>query len=772
MFNNGLSMYLYLTLRVTLVSLVLFSVSIFCNGQTGVNTEEDHPKIGLCLSGGGAKGLAHIALLEALDSLGIPVDYISGTSMGAIMGGLYSIGYSGDSIERVARGIDWEEILTNQISLRNVGMDEKGDYDKYIFELPLENGKVKIPRGLIAGQNLSLKLSEVYAPAYRFRYYKDFPRGFACVATDILTGKEAVLKSGNLAKNVRASMAVPTVFTPVTVGDRLLADGGMVRNLPALNLKPMGADIIISSDVAGMYKTKEDLRTFAAILYQCSTFKNRDNFPEEVKASNLYIKHDLKGLNSADFFQADSIIEYGRESVKQYLPKLQELADSLRKYPSTKVNVLDPVDTIRVAAIKVTGTKQVNESFVLSKLNLKKGRKVSLKDLQERIRLLYGTRFYELITYELEPHSPPNNVLIRIELHERSSSNFGIALHYDNDEDIGLIVRWTANNVLGRRTKFRLKANISEYPIVRTNYEVYAGRKQNVVLGVFGDYERTELPLSDVPTAPDFNNDYIGVGFRAAYMSELNFGFGSTITYEYFSTRGNIANLLAPDMEFKLRDKIDDLKVEVFMEQNSLDRQNFPRVGKYGKVTGSFYRILNQDLKVNTDNEEVRQKVSNDLVAGDQIRLDAFYKAYIPLTYQKTTFIFGFGGGLSFFDNDHGLNSTFLLGGFNDYRINQIPFIGVLPKAIQTQQFAMANLGLQYELFRNVYLIPELSGLTYGLEIEDLFNQDDLGKETAGVLLGYGLTVGAHTIGGPLKITFMGTTQNKFRVFLNLGYTF
>ncbi|BDD08282.1 patatin [Fulvitalea axinellae] len=752
--------------------LCLLGTCAMTNAQSGEGLKR--PKIGLALSGGGAKGLAHIAVLEALDSLGIPVDYVTGTSMGSIVGGLYAIGHNGQEIERIAQKIDWEDMLTNQISLNSVGFNEKGDYEKYLVEVPIEKGKVVLPKGLIAGQNLYLKLSELFAPAYATRDFSKFPRSFRCIGTDILTGQAVELDTGDLVKSVRASMAIPSIMTPVTIGDKLLVDGGLVRNLPARDLQKMGADIIIGSDVTGQYKTNKELNSFGAILDQCSSFKNLEDHPKEVEICDVYLYHDLKGLGAADFFETDSIISYGRQSVRRIMPQLQALAERMKQYgPSSAKNTPEPmrVDIVKISKVSVSGTRLTSRNFVLSRLGIKPGKSISLQQLQHRIRVLYGTRFYSLITYRMLP-SDNGDVTLAINLEERPGSSIGLAIHYDNDEDIGLIVGWSAHNLLGKRTKINLKTNLSEYPIVRGNYEVYAGRKQNYVIGLAGDYERAEVPLLiEGDEIPPQKSDYIAGKLYVAYQSELNHTFGLATNYEYYESNARIDNPLAPENDINIKNKITNNRFDVFYEFNSFDRQYFPWKGTRAGFRGSYYMLNKQRLDVKAQSPDTRNKVKQALHADDAIRFEGGFSARIPISDKKLSFKFGARGGLNFLDNMGG-NSSFLLGGINEFRVNQVPFLGVQPRSIQARQFVSADVGLQYSPTRGIYLVPEITGLTYGQDTDQLFRLSSGSDEESGALVGYALTIGSYAFGGPSSITLMGTNDDKFRIFLNIGYTF
>ena len=196
------------------------------------NAQNQRPKIGLVLSGGGAKGVAHIGVLKAMEEAGLTPDYITGTSMGSIVGGLYSIGYTADELEQIVKDADWGQLLSNKIPLNKVTQEEKFYYGRYLLEFYIQNNKLQYPKGIIEGEALMQLFSNLTRPVHGIEDFKDFPIPFACVGANIVTGEPVVLNKGSLAMSMRASMAIPTIFTPVKIGDTLMVDGGLLRNMP------------------------------------------------------------------------------------------------------------------------------------------------------------------------------------------------------------------------------------------------------------------------------------------------------------------------------------------------------------------------------------------------------------------------------------------------------------------------------------------------------------------------------------------------------------
>jgi NTE family protein len=259
------------------------------------------PKIGLVLSGGGARGLAHIGTLKLLDSLQIPVDFIVGTSMGGIIGGLYACGYSGSEIEKFALEIDWQELFSDQIMRKKIPYLEKKDDGKFQLELGLDGITPVIPGGLVKGQNIILKFSDLTSAVESITDFDRLPVPYRCITVDLITGKEVILRSGSLARAMRATMTIPTMFSPVEWGDSLLIDGGLLNNFPADVAKMMGADIIIGVNVGTSLRKRKDLESMLAVLGQTMVITDYSRQLENTKLCDLVIKPELGNYAISDF---------------------------------------------------------------------------------------------------------------------------------------------------------------------------------------------------------------------------------------------------------------------------------------------------------------------------------------------------------------------------------------------------------------------------------------------------------------------------------------
>lgn len=304
-------------------------VSFWCGASA--SSGKERPKVGLVLSGGGAKGVAHVGALKVIEEAGIPVDIVVGTSMGSIIGGLYSIGYTPAQLDSIVRHLDWMNLLSDKTKRSDVTLSQKEDLDKYLVSIPFNFKDFKsVFSGVIKGDNLESLFFNLTRPYTDSISFDDLPIPYACVATDADTGEEVVFRSGYLYKSMRASMAIPTVLSPVEWNGRWLVDGGVKNNYPVDVAKAMGADIIIGVNVEDMNDTtavnKQDPNAIS-LLFKLVMMGGQEKYLENVAETDVYIPVDMKGFSPASFGRAalDSINRRGYEAAMSKMPELAAL---------------------------------------------------------------------------------------------------------------------------------------------------------------------------------------------------------------------------------------------------------------------------------------------------------------------------------------------------------------------------------------------------------------------------------------------------------------
>ncbi|HNW55124.1 MAG TPA: patatin-like phospholipase family protein, partial [Bacteroidales bacterium] len=449
--------------------------------QSYAQQKPQRPHIGLTLSGGGAKGLAHIGILQAIDQAGLKIDAITGTSMGSIVGALYAAGYSGDTIETLARKLDWDLMFSTSPKLNAISIEEKDEFDKYALEIPFENGKFKLGKGIIEGQELWLKFAELFEPVYNITDFSKLSIPFKCIGTDLETGNAVVMDHGDITTCVRASMAIPSVFTPVRYEGKTLVDGGLVNNFPVLDVKKMGADIVIGVNLNKGLEKAENLNSPVDILLQICFYKDAEHFQKHRDACDIYILPELYEFSAGSFGASDSIIDIGKETAKLYYPIFKKLADSLNAlYPSTPFvkNRLPKSNPLIVSEYTIDGLKHTREKFFYGLSGLKTNMPFSSEMINNAIRNVYGSRYYSRINFDLTPvDSLKTRMHFMVEENPLTTVKF--AINYNSFTSLGLIVSVTARDLLVKESRIVASFDLSQNPRLYLDYFKYLGKTRS-----------------------------------------------------------------------------------------------------------------------------------------------------------------------------------------------------------------------------------------------------------------------------------------------------
>jgi NTE family protein len=471
-------------MKVIILFIVLFSLTFVSFEVKCQNNKQLRPKIGLALSGGGAKGLAHIGVLKVLEEAGIPIDYITGTSMGSIIGGLYACGYSADEIENIVKGINWSEILGDEISRKNISIEVKDEYERYFLELPMKKWKVIIPTSMVYGQKVSALLSHYTWPVHNINNFDSLPIPFRCIATNIEDVTPVVLSSGYLPDAIRASMAIPSFFKPIDLNGHLLVDGGIVRNFPVQDARDMGADIVIGVDVsAGLYK-KDELNSFIRIMDQTSSAQASRANEEQGKLCDILIKPDITNYDLFSFEYMDSLVLNGERAARAILPRLKKLADSLQQIQpfTVKTKAIKPIDKLHIKAIEYEGLEKVSLSLVKANFEIKDTGQTSVKEVEHGIDRLYGTGYFERVNYKLTREK--DGTILTLRFKEQDYNFFRMGIHFDQYHKTDILLSVTFPNVLEEGSRLLFDFKIGQYPGVTMQYNVNTWAHPNVGLNI------------------------------------------------------------------------------------------------------------------------------------------------------------------------------------------------------------------------------------------------------------------------------------------------
>ena len=335
--------------------------------------------------------MAHVGVLKVMEEAGLRPDYITGVSMGSIVGAMYSLGYSADSLYKIFKDTDWDLVLSNNVPENKVIFTEKKFFNNSIISLPISSRKVRLPSGLINGQQIEKMLSYYAWPSATIDDFSELPIPFLCVGTDLITCSKVVIRNGYLPDAIRASMAVPSAFTPLKIDTAVIIDGGFVRNIAVSELKEMGADIVIGSYTGFERNSEDELQSITGILKQLSFFNSIIDFADQRKMIDYLIEPDHTGLSSMVFSNVDTIVQRGYRSAVPFREKFRRLADSLdRLGPRKPLKVIENREDYVFDRIEINGNYVIPDDQITGLMEIRPGIPVQRDYLSDQIDLLYG----------------------------------------------------------------------------------------------------------------------------------------------------------------------------------------------------------------------------------------------------------------------------------------------------------------------------------------------------------------------------------------------
>ena len=419
---------------------LFFGADIFAQDRVQKNEVQKHrPTVGLVLGGGGAKGLAHIGVIKVLEENHIPVDVISGTSMGAIVGALYASGYSADELENIIKDMDWHDVFDDKTSRGSSTFRRKADEFGFLtdYKVTFRDGKIVLPQGVIQGQNLFLELSRLLSETRSVGKFEDLPIPFKLVATDLSTGDAVIMEDGDLATAVFASMAIPGLIPPVEREGKHLIDGGLVNNLPVDLARALGADIVIVVNVGTDPKPAHEIGNFIEVLRQTQIILTQENTRVQISSlrpQDILIEPSLLGVSAASFDQADIMADKGAGAAQKVLPKLQSLRLSNQNWLGhLKSRLAVPQKRPIIDEIRVTQNSKLSDEILRIGITVKPGEIFDPARLNHDIDRLYGDGLYDRITYKVQEEPGQTVLLIDGKVKESSDGYFKFGVSLDSN---------------------------------------------------------------------------------------------------------------------------------------------------------------------------------------------------------------------------------------------------------------------------------------------------------------------------------------------------
>ena len=520
--------------------------------------------VGLALSGGSAKGIAHIGVIRALERLGVRVDVVAGTSMGSVVGGLYSMGLPVDSVESIIRGADWSALLGDAVARDRRFLDQRRFDERAILSVPLRDLSVSIPTGAIVGSNVIRLLEVATWEAAGVRRFRELPRPFVAVATDLETGEAVALRGGVLSEALRASTGIPAVIEPLTIDGRLLVDGALSRNLPAADARELGADFVICSDVSDPLESAEDLESLFDVFSQVTSLSMLAANTEQRQLCDVLIRPDVDGISPLAFEEVEDWVMRGDTSVAPHEIQLRALAAAAPSRGQLPRPADFFMDSVRIEAINIGGTLDPKVTgLVRSELELEDGEYVDRMGMESRLGDLDATGLFRLVRYRLDRRS--EGAILTVTVEERPRDRLGLGLRYDDEWRAALLFTATLHNVLTYGSVTRLDLRVGEETRIGATLTRRRGVTGRLGTGFAAHWSQGELDL------PPLQGGRSGVELSTA---SLSFGWaaarGTAVSFELGAERA-VYDIDAPDVLL--------LSGAAVLHHETLDRIDFPRSG-------------------------------------------------------------------------------------------------------------------------------------------------------------------------------------------------
>ncbi|MBN7817078.1 patatin-like phospholipase family protein [Algoriphagus pacificus] len=748
------------------------------------NSSETRPKIGLVLSGGGAKGMAHIGIIRSMEKAGIRPDYVVGTSMGSVVGGLYALGYSADELEEIILNIDWDLIISNRVEFNTIAFEEKEYYNRYLLEFPVVNGKIAFPSGLIEGQMLSEVLHYYTWPANNYKSFDDFPIPFRCVATDIATGQPIIFDDGYLHDAMRSSIAIPTAFTAFDLDSTAVVDGGVVNNFPVDIAKEMGADIVIGVNVSDEdFLEVDQLGGFGGILMQLAMSQSLAKTKGNIEQCDIYIKPDLGIYSTASFGNYKEILALGDETGQLYFDDFKQLADSLGRNDKV-LGIGFKEAPIQISGVSFVGNRLFSTSLLQSKLGISAGETVSREELETAIRRVYGINGFYKVDYSLVPFGE-DRYNLKVRLKEKPATLLSTAIHYDNRFSAGILFNLTARDFIGKNSRTVFLLDVSENPKARIDHYKYFAGNKNLAFNA-----RLNLLRQQLPQYENGEESFILVDRNSSLVAQmittgsLKQFFALGAIYEYSKSRlqfnFNFSDALKNGVQSSL-----GLRFRYY--RNSQNDRNYPTRGAEGLFEPTFHLTNNltinlksgfDELVLNLDGIEI--PIAKEDLPGftDALEPDPYFSIlgrYSKFLYLSPKFQFKpeVAGGLTLTNTAGRVYQEFFVGGYQNIRFSDTNFWGLNYAEVQSPNFAKLGMSAQFIPLKKIYLRAGANYLgfsdTFALNDEEFF--DKLFQTDS--FFGFGTDITYQSIIGPITVgVSSNSSDKKLRSYFSLGFSF
>lgn len=748
-----------------IIAIIVFTFcGVWAHGQ---DTPPDvPPKVGLVLSGGGAKGLAHIGALKVIEEAGIKVDYIGGTSMGAIVGALYASGYSAHELDSIFKKTDFTDLIQDNVPRGAKTFYEKEDSERYALSLPFTNFKVSFPPAISGGQNIYNMLVQLLFHVKDIQDFRKLPIPFLCIATNVETGEEVLLDKGYLPEAIVASGTFPSLFEPSEIDGDILIDGGVVNNYPIDQVRAMGADIIIGVDVQHDLATRESLSSATEILLQINNYRTVNDMKRKSGQTDIYIRPDIDEFSVIDFEKGNQIIKSGEEAARTFQDELIKIAQTQDHHPKPHKRI-QLMDSLTINRMIIEGNDRYTRGYIKGKLRFNLADKISFEDLKQGINNLSATGNFKAIRYDLVSNGLGTDLILKLK--ENPTKMFlKMSAHYDDLYKSAALINLTKKN-------FLMKDDVASFDFIlgdniRYNMQYYLDKGYYWSFGInsrLTDFDseidfsliRGNFNVPDDPNIQRINIDVTDLTNQIYLQTVLQEEFAFTLGAEHKLLRYSTRTLGQQSMEAS------------FSESNSRTTfENSNYFSAFSKITLDTYDdkyFPTKGLLFDSDNH--LYLLSSDY--NDNFKEFAVAKArlgtVVPLRHNLSLNVETEGGvklgtsAVTSFD--------FVLGGFgNEFVNNFTPFIGYDFLSLPGNSYIKAYGRLDYRFAPKNHI---LFTANFANVADDLFRTGDWFQEPT--FSGYGIGYGFESFLGPVQIYYSWSPEiTSSNVFFSVGYWF
>jgi len=742
--------------KIIFIVLVLLSGLVFSQEK-----ETKDLKVGLVLSGGGAKGLAHIGALKAIEEAGIRIDYIGGTSMGAIVGGLYASGYSAKQLDSIFTAVDFSTLIQDNIPRSAKTFYEKEESEKYALTLPFDKFQVGFPSGLSKGQNVYNLMSKLTSHVNNVDDFSKLPIPFFCVATDVETGKAVILESGYLPRAISASGALPSLFSPVVINDVVLVDGGVVNNYPVDEVRAKGMDIIIGVDVQDSLKTRDDLKSAFEVLVQINNYRTIRDMIKKKEKTDVYIHPNIDDFSVVSFSDGRKIIESGEKASEGVKEKLLEIASQQKKAPRGEINIVN-TNSLFITEVEILGIENYTRSYVLGKLKLKIPAEITYDEFSIGVNNLSATGNFQDINYRFVKMDSEEYKIV-FTLRENSSKMLlRIGAHYDDLFKTAALINVTRKRLFTNNDIASLDFIVGDNIRYNFNYYIDKGYYWSVGLNSRFTFFDQDVPIDFIE--PELTSE------ENSQVNQISLQYSDFTNQMYVETLFRRSFLLGGGIEHKW---LRYLSETIGIDENNLPRTIFESTNYYSTYgylvydtfDNSFYPKKGIYFKGDFHLYAFAEGKNEDF---DQFSIAKAEAAYAFSFLNRFSTVLKTEGGFKI-GNNNTTSLDFFVGGYGFKKINNIvPFYGYEALRLRGNTYLKSTIIIDYEIAKKNHFNIFANIANVG---DDLFENG--GWIDAIDYSGYGVGYGLDTFLGPIELKYAYSPErDEGEWYVTVGFRF